>query len=114
MVASSNTWATVGHQIAEGTSMAMQKRSMLALSGLVLLAATIPVGSVEAKKVALPRRYTVEIDANTLIKDLLPIRPKVMLLPPNPLNDDLAKVPQVDFGAPLLHDAWIKALSKKD
>lgn len=92
----------------------MATKRSVALFGLVLLAAAIPVGRVEAKKVAMPRRYTFEIDANTPIKDLLPIRPKVILLPPNQLNDDLAKVPQVDFGAPLLHDAWIKALSKKD
>jgi hypothetical protein len=46
-------------------------------------------------------RFTFKIDPTTPVKDLLPAPAKTLLLRPAPLNEDLAKVPEISFGEPI-------------
>jgi hypothetical protein len=50
--------------------------------------------------VAAPRRFQFDIAANTPLKDLLPVPPKVRKSAGPVLTDDLARVPEVEFQAP--------------
>ncbi len=51
--------------------------------------------------IKLPRRYTFKIEPATPLADLLPAPPRTPLALPPYLNDDLTKVAEVTFGAPV-------------
>jgi hypothetical protein len=66
--------------------------------------------SVEVKP---PPRFSFEFDSKTSLSELLPQPPKVASERPSPLNEDLARVPELAFGDPLARNlAKEKAMEK--
>jgi hypothetical protein len=52
-----------------------------------------------------PARFTFSIPADAPLAELLPMPPESASAPPTPWNNDLAKVPEVAFGAPISHQS---------